>query len=293
VRDWPPIDDPDTLEWLGLDQEAWRRVLWQRFEVFGRRPWDEAAFEHALGYPWERPDGSYLIRDGQVRLVEEMEADERRATLSEATRDRYPVVAFGANGAPERLELRFAGFDDPADRSALVLTGELHGVDVGAQASPTAFGSVPGALFASPGTAVRASLLWLTPVQLAEITKAELGYRFGRLDRARFTMDEAGLEVDDLFAYVSRVGALRLDGEPVALAAVPATGRRVRAMTQRELLGELGRLAFGPGTTAEDLVRMCFHDMRSVAERMVELTWPTALRLPDDHWTPYPVPAGS
>jgi len=53
-------------------------------------------------------------------------------------RDRHPLVAFGANGAPSRLKERFAAFADLVDREVLVLTGELHGVDVGAQASPTA-----------------------------------------------------------------------------------------------------------------------------------------------------------
>jgi hypothetical protein len=212
--------------------------------------------------------------------------------VSKFAGERYPLIAFGANGAPARLRDRFAGFDDPADRAALVLAGELHDMDVGAQASPTAFGSMPGVLFPSPGTAVRASLLWLTPVQLAELTIAELGYRFGRLDRAHFTMDEAGVEVDELFVYVSRIGALRLDGEPVALAAVPATGRSVRAMTQEELLDALAALVLGPSARAEDVVRLCFEDMPGLMEKVAPITWPTAVRLPEDHWTPYPGTAG-
>ena len=50
-----------------------------------------------------------------------------------------------------------------------------------------------------------------------------------------------------VFAFIGRTGALRLDGQPVALAAVPARDRRARAMTQEELLPALGVLAFGPG----------------------------------------------
>ncbi|MBA3326990.1 MAG: hypothetical protein H0T43_01645 [Solirubrobacterales bacterium] len=290
MRDWPPIHDPQVLEWLALDDEAWRAVLEQRIRGFGRRPYDAAALERALSYPWERPAGSFVLRDGEVEQVEDMEPGDRRAVVSAFARDRHPLVAFGANGAPSRLQARFAAFDDPADRAALVLTGELHGVDVGAQASPTAFGTMPGALIASPGTAVRASVLWLTPPQLAELTKAELGYRLGRLDRARFVMDEAGVAVDDLFAYVSRIGALRLDGEAVALAAIPATGRSARAMTQEQLLDVVATLALGPSARAGDVVRMCFEDMPSLAQKIAPLTWPTAVRLPDDQWTPYPVP---
>jgi hypothetical protein len=285
---WPPIHDPQALRWLALDDDAWRAELEERIRGFGKRPYDAAALEHALGYPWERPSGSYILREGEVELVEEIAAGERRAVVSDFARDRYPLVAFGANGAPSRLRTRFAPLDDPRDRCALVLTGELHGVDVGAQASPTAFGSVPGALFASPETAVRASILWLTPVQLAELTKAELGYRLGRLDRARFTMDEADVEVEEVFAYVSRIGTLRLDGEPVALAAIPARGRSARALTQEQLLETLGPLALGRTVSAADVVRMCFEDMPALAQKIFPLTWPTAVRLPDDEWTPYP-----
>ena len=289
-RGWPPIHDPQVLEWLALDDEAWLAALLKRAGAFGRRPYDAAAFEHALNYPWERPAGSFVLRDGEIEEVEEMAPAGRRAVVSAFARDRHPLVAFGANGAPSRLQARFATFDDPADRSVLVLTGHLHGVDVGAQASPTAFGSMPGALFASPGTAVRASVLWLTPLQFAQLTKAELGYRFGRLDRARFVMDEAGVSVDDAFAYVSRIGALRVDGEPVALAAIPAIGRSARAMTQEQVLDVVAALALGPSARAADLVRMCFEDIVTLAQEIAPLTWPTAVRLPADQWTPYPVP---
>jgi hypothetical protein len=288
VRDWPPIDDPKVLEWLALDDEAWRAVLMQRVGAFGRRAFEEAAFEHAIGYPWERPAGSYAMHDEGIEPLEAMAPEKRRAVVDAYARDRHPLVAFGANGAPARLQARFGAFEEPADRAVLVLTGRLHGVDVGAQASPTAFGSMPGALIASPGTAVRASVLWLTPLQLATLTMAELGYRLGRLEHARFEMDEAGVAVEDLFAYVSRIGALRLDGEPVALAAIPASGRTARAMTQEQLLDAVAALALGPAARARDLVRQCFEDFPPLLERIAPLTWPDAVRLPDDRWTPYP-----
>ena len=288
LREWPPIHDPVVLEWLALDDAAWRAVLEQRWRRLEPRPYDAAALEHALGYPWERPAGSYVLREGDVELIEDIPPGDRRAVVSAFARDRHPLIAFGANGAPSRLQERFAGSADPDDHEVLVLTGELHDVDVGAQPSPTPFGTMPAVLFASPGTAVRASVLWLTPAQLAELTKAELGYRLGRLDRARFVMDEAGVSVRDLFAYISRIGAMRLDRAPVALAAVPATGRSARAMTQEQLLDTVATLALGPSARAADVVRMCFEDMPALAERVVPLTWPTALRLPDDHWTAYP-----
>ena len=289
MRDWPPIHDPRVLEWMSLDHEAWRAALERRVSEFGSRPFDEAALAHALAYPWERPASSYVMRDGEVELLAGMEPDERRAVVAQFARGRYPLVAFGANGAPSRLEERFGEFAERADRDVLVQTGRLHGVDVAAQATPTAFGTMPGVLYASSGTAVRASVLWVTPVQLATLTMMELGYKLGRLDQARFELDEDERAVDGVFAYVSRIGALRLGGEPVALAAVPADGRSLRAMTQEELLAEVAALAFGPETGAAELVRMCLSDAPTVIREIAPLTWPDAVRLPDDHWTAYPV----
>lgn len=287
VRAWPPIEDPDVLAWLALDHEGWQAVLRERIRAFGARPFDDAAYRRAIAYPWERPAGSYAIRGGEVELLAGLAPDERRELVSAFASRRSPLVAFGANGAPGRLKERFAGFDDP---DVLVLTGWLHEVDIGPQPTPTAFGHVPGALFASPGTAVRAAVLWVTAPQLAMLTKWELSYRLGRLDRAHFEMDEADVEVEDLFAYVSRVGVLPADGAPLALAAVPARDRRAREVTQEELLELVGEVAIGPGTTAADVVRMCHEDMPALLARAAPVLWPRAVRLPDDHWTPYPVP---
>ena len=288
MRAWPPIHDPQVLEWMELDEDAWATWLKGRIGQLGGRRFDPDAFAFALGYPWERPAGSYALRAGQVTLFEDLDQRVREELVTELARERHPLVAFGANGAPARLQERFAAFSDPVDRDALVLTGWLHEVDVCGQPTPTPFGWVPGVLIASPGTAVRASVLWLTPAQLAELTKAELSYRLGRLDRARFTMDEAGVEVEELFAFVSRIGALRLDGEPAALAAVSATGRTARAMTQVELLEAIGALALGNKVSAEEVGRMLCADPLGFAEKVIPLTWADSVRLPDEDWTPYP-----
>ena len=81
MRDWPPIHDPHVLEWLSLDDEAWHAVLKQRQRAFGPRPYDAAALQHALGYPWERPAGSYILRDGEVHQLEKMRPSDRRGSV--------------------------------------------------------------------------------------------------------------------------------------------------------------------------------------------------------------------
>src|SRR3954470_710146 len=266
---------------MALGEDEWLTAILARQGDFDTPPFTEAAYQFGLGYPWDRPAGSYLLLDGEVRPIADVD-------LEAFTADRHPLVTFGANGAPHRLIERFAGFAEPTDRDVLVLTGHLHDFDVGANVVPVPYGAVPAILFESPGTAVRAAVLWLTPRQVETVVFAELGYRLGRLDHAQFEIDEADLTIDAVFAFVARSGALRLDGQPVALAAVPARNRTARAMTQEELLAELGVLAFGPGTTARDTATRCFEDHGSVVRALLPLTMPTALQLAADSWTPFP-----
>jgi hypothetical protein len=213
---------------------------------------------------------------------------EREQVIREFARGRHPILAFGSNAAPAALEIKFGHFPDDADRDVLVLTGALHDLDVGPAATITVYGSMPAALFSSPGTAVRAALLWATPAQLTQLTWSELSYKLGRLDAARFEVDEARVEVEHVLGYVNRFGALHPDGEPVALAAVPATGRRVAAFTQEELLARFAPLLLGPGADAADLVRAIFEDMGAVVARASEHIWPLGRQLAPELWTPYP-----
>src|SRR3954464_10755921 len=266
---------------MALGDDEWLPALRARAAAFDKAPFTEAAYQFGIAYPWDRPAGSYLLRDGEVRPIADVD-------LEAFTTDRHPLVTFGANGAPHRLIERFAGFAERDDRDVLVLTGHLHDFDAGANVVPVPYGAVPAILFHSPGTAVRAAVLWLTPLQFETIVYAELGYRLGRLDRAQFEIDEVDLTIDVVFAFVARTGALRLDGQPVALAAVPARNRTARAMTQEELLAELGVLAFGPETTPRDIATRCFEDHGSVVRALLPLTMPTALPLAAESWTPFP-----
>ena len=173
----------------------------------------------------------------------------------------------------------------------LVLTGDLHDVDVGAVASPGILGYIPATLFASPGTAVRAAVVWVTPAQVTQLTWSEMTYRLGRLEDARFEMDEADVQVKEIFAYVSRFGAFCIDDSPVALAAIPATGRTATEMTQEELLDHVARLVIGPDAWAEGLVRAIHEDMAGVVARASETVWQSSEQL-QSRWTPFPASGG-
>src|SRR3954469_23756859 len=174
---------------MALGDDEWLPAVMARAGDLDSPPFTEAAYQFGLAYPWDRPAGSYLLRDGEVRSIIDVD-------LRAFTADRHPLVTFGANGAPHRLIERFAGFAEPADREVLVLTGHLHDFDVGANVVPVPYGAVPAVLFHCPGTAVRAAVLWLTPLQVKTLVFAELGCRLARLARAQFEIGEVDLAID-------------------------------------------------------------------------------------------------
>ena len=287
MRDWPPITEPELLERLALDNDEFFASLQDVIAAWPRREYDPAFFEHARGYPFERPPGSYVLRGEAVELLRDADPTVCESTVAALTETRHPILAFGANASPSRLAMKFGHFTDEADREVLVLTGELHDLDIGGVPSAPLFGYMPASLFASPGTAVRAAVIWVTPAQVTQLAWSEATYRFGRLEEARFEADEADLEVDDLFAFIARLGAFCIDGEPVALAAIPARDRTAIAMTQEELLDAVAGLVLGPDARAEDLARASCEDMAAVLARASDAVWPRGRQL-SSRWTPYP-----
>jgi hypothetical protein len=285
VREWPPITEPELLERLTFDNEQFLAFIHNLAAAWGRREYQPELFEHALAYPWKRPAGSYLLQDSDLELLRDLDPAKRESLAKDFTQDRYPILSIGGNGAPEWLTTKFAHFPNREDRSVLVLTGDLHGLDVGAAAELTPLGYMPANLFASPGTAVRAAVIWATAGQVTQLTWSEVSYGLWRLDEARFDVDEADLQVEEVFAYMNRFGTFCVDGAPVALAAIPATGRTANALTQEELLDVVARLVIGGDARAEDLVRAIFDDMADVTVRETETVWPAGQQLV--RWTSF------
>ncbi len=253
----------------------------------GPREFGPLAFERALGYPWDRPAGSYILRGENVELLDEIDRGKRASIVGDFTKERHPLLSFGGNGAPNWLTEKFAHFPDEEDRTVLVLAGDLHEFDVGAAASLAPVGCMSATLFASPGTVVRAAIVWATLAQVAQLTWSEIPYLLGRLDDAHFAMDEADVGVDGIFAYVHRLGSFCIDGSPIALAAIPAAGRIAPEMTQEQLLDLAACLVMGPDARAEDLVRAIYEDMAGVTKRASESIWTSSQPL-EANWTPYP-----
>ena len=213
-----------------------------------------ALVEVAKSYPFARPAHSYLFVDGEALpllslddALEDAWVEVGGAALSagEALRRRRigrvppmarrtPVLAYGANAAPERLRLKFASC---APAVFPVLRAALHDFDIVHAAHLSSYGAVPATIERSPGTICQIAVTCLDAGQLARMHETELRrrtYRFGRLAgiRLRPALVPA---LDAVGGYVGGYGHIAPDGEPVALAAVPATGRRFRALSQAEM----------------------------------------------------------
>lgn len=289
MSEWPPIAEPELLERLAMDDREFAQFARTLIGRLPARAYDEHALARAVGYPWARPQGSYLLADGRVEPLGEMAAAERDRTVSRfasGSDGRLPVLSIGSNAAPEALERKFAHFAAEEDRAVLVLAGRLHEFDVGAAAQPAFYGAMPATLFPSPGTTVATAVLWVTPAQFTQLAWTELSYRLGRL-RTRFEAEEPGADFDEVLVFVSRFGAFCVDGDPIALAAIPAQGRTARALSQEQLLDAVAALALGPGANAGALVRAVFEDTMPLLEKVAATVHRQALPFSSTRWTPF------
>ncbi len=279
-----PELDPALVERLLLDDDAFDAMVDAFTATVPARAADERFRERALGYPWTRPDGSYLL-DGDG--VTEAPA------LSHAARDAYrraprvPLLAIGSNGAPSALIRKFSGLAGE-DARILVETGWVQGIDIGAVPVPTIYGSFAATPIQSPKTHVRASMLWATPAQLEVLTWSEISYWLGRLDGHPFVPDDGEATVDRYLLFAARWGALRLDDERIALAAIPARERTARAATQLELLDRTGQLWLGPDAGAADLLQRLATDLAPTRRALLPLLRPLAEPFAPAGWQPLP-----
>jgi hypothetical protein len=289
VSEWPPISEPELLDRLAMDDRRFEEFIRGFVAAVPSRDFDSAVFERALGYPWARPPGSYRLTGEEIELLREMTPEKQEHALGAFLPDggdRVPVLAFGSNASPDTLTRKFAYLPEEEDRAVLVLTGRLHDFDVGASPHPAVYGSMPATLFPSPGTAVCATVLSVTPTQFTQLAWSEPSYRLGRL-RTRFECDEVGTGFDEIFAFVSRFGSFCVDGRPIALAAIPADGRTAEALTQEQLLDATAALAIGPGAGAEALVRAIFERMGETSLKIAATARTTALPFASQRWTPF------
>jgi hypothetical protein len=200
--------------------------------------------ERALAYPYAVPARSYLLAGpdpGGVREIAPTEAE---------TAGRAPLLAYGSNAAPEALARKLGETASAAPVVALRAT--LAGFDVVYSAHISRYGSVPATLRRSPGTETTVFVLHLTAEQLRLVETTEPNYERVELREVSCRV-EGGATLTELDAYASRHGCLTIDGSPVALAEIAAAGRKLRAMSQRQVQEHV-RATLAPDRSLERFV---------------------------------------
>ena len=201
-----------------------------------------AILKRALEYPYATPERSYVYRDGTAEeLPDELDLG-----------GRTPLLAYGANAAPEALAYKLAAL--PGEEMP-VLRAELEGFDVVYSAHVSPYGAVPATLRESVGTTAPVFVVFPNPRQLELLTAYELNYDLVTLSGVSCRLED-GTAVAEPGAYRSIHGCLSLDGGEVALAAVRSVGRVLPELDEPAML-ERVRAQLDPEVPLEEFVRRC------------------------------------
>lgn len=248
----------------------------------------EQKLARAKGYPYPRPTGSFLFRNGLayelrtrwqgINHLEHMSVHDSdngcSRTVGElcggqvrSAGDFTPVLAIGSNASPQQLARKYPADLFPEGITIPVVECILEDFDVVYAPSVSTYGSCPATLEHSPGTAVRIWVTYLQPKALQRMHETEGTYNLLRLSKVRlhlgasledFAAGVPGGEVlGTVFQYNHQHGSLKLPvannpaGTPIALAEIDALHRQYPAMTQPQMLHSI-RLAFCPKTIPSD-----------------------------------------
>jgi hypothetical protein len=261
-----------------------------------RNPFD-SVLQRAKEYPYDLMDRSYVLINDEVFAfatfedsweTSEVEAGNRRVPLSTITRTRgfpdetlkahrTPVLAIGSNGSPSQLRTKFGREENTVLPVAIA---ELTNMDVVYSAHFSRYACVPANLLKSNGTKVRVYVTYLTDRQLRTMNESEArNYDPIELNGINLLVQGRG-RIRSILCYLSRHGCLRLDNQPVRVAAFPAIDSQFPAMTEERLLGLLvGRLApeksidmFIEDLIEDSILRYSF--TRQIRRDSVPFDWP-------------------
>ena len=199
--------------------------------------------ETAKRYPFPRPGHSFLFVDGEAlpllslsESLEEAEIEvdgravpagillrERGIALPAPLARRTPVLAYGANAAPERLRRKFA----PVNQTVFpVLNARLQDFDVVHAAHISSYGAVPATIEHSPGTVCDIAITFLDERELARMHETEFRrhtYLFGLLSNVRLEPDLLPA-MDTVSSYVGGFGHIAPEGEAACARRHPGRG---------------------------------------------------------------------
>lgn len=200
-----------------------------------------------LSYPGRTPEGSFVLRDGEVHALPgdggPAVADRwLKAWDSLPAARRLPVLCLGSNACPPQVQRKLATLE--GDRTVVFLRARVHGVRPVYSGHVARYGAIPAT--GDAGGAARLFVALYTREQLAATFASEHGsYDLCALEEVRAELP-GGERLGRAFAFLSTRGVLCLDGGAVPLG----------ALSQEELLQHLlDRCSDAGGVEAADYAR--------------------------------------
>jgi len=151
------------------------------------------------------------------------------------------VIAAGSNASPHQLQRKYAGRADA--RPMLVMPAIVHGACSVYSAHVTAYGSIAATLHPDPAGKNGLHVLVMPVTELAPMNATEsLGINYVLAAPTGVSADVGGYRIARPLAYVSRRGALTIDGRPVRLVELDGGAGARPAASQIEMLDRARRL---------------------------------------------------
>ena len=149
-----------------------------------------------MDYPFGKADGSFFLGGGDA----------------EPLPSGRPLLAYGANASPERLASKLG-----PDARAAALAGVLRGWAIVHSNHVSPYGAVPATLVPEEGAVAAVHVLLLDDPAPLDVT--EPNYHRRTLTGLDLEVDRLG-RLEEVDAYVSKWGALQIDGRHVPLGAL-------------------------------------------------------------------------
>lgn len=233
-------------------------------------PVTEKQLHFAKSYPFESPSASYLYTAKGPQVID---IHQNMAALTEG---RTPVLAYGSNSAPIQLKRKFGSHLEEKGGFIPVIRGELSNYDVVYSPIIVPYGSIPATIAYSPGVKTNAYITYLNHEQIEMMHRSEgVGYMYDYLlfDQKNIHLEHNQCPLVGFHTYLSRRGALKIDGEIIALSEVASKHRSFPAMNQLDILTMARDISFNE-RTLDDFISNCIEDRTfrsSVNGKLLEL----------------------
>ncbi len=196
--------------------------------------------DRALLYPYEAPEGSYLLAKGRLFQLKQRDLEEGNLVQAEPLLvGRTPVLAVGSNRAPYQLLRKFG-----SEAIVPVTSARLHDCDVVHTALVSYYGAIPCTAFPSSGTITELKVVWLDEQQLLHMHKTEgIGVAYDYVEM-QGVEHQLVVPTGPVFGYAARAGVLAWeDMKPAGLAAISAQARQFKTVSQGEVVQRVCKLA--------------------------------------------------